>query len=183
MVATQWPFRSSVWGTRMTPPWSGAIQTAWKACFWLGSTLVLLAVTGGIWKTDLKVANPEYLLPTFCVGIGLLVVPAFVAVWEALKSHSSRTIPNVPALTAFKVAFKEPKPDEKHTPPIKFSARSTRNYLRDLSCGSSMRDLYHPSDGLKTKQESSQTIGKTGALNIDQQTSRITMEEPYAYIS
>jgi len=105
----------------MTPPWSGAIQTAWKACFWLGSTLVLLAVTGGIWKTDLKVANPEYLLPTFCVGIGLLVVPAFVAVWEALKSHSSRTIPNVPALTAFKVAFKEPKPDEKHTPPIKFS--------------------------------------------------------------
>jgi hypothetical protein len=103
----------------MTPPWSGPIQTAWKACFWLGSTLVLLSVTGGIWKTDLKVANPEFLLPTFCTGIVLLLVPAFVAVLEALKSHSSKTIATAPVLSGFKVAFKEPQPDQKHAPPIK----------------------------------------------------------------
>ena len=66
------------------------MQTAWKACFWIGSTLVLLAVTGGIWKTDLKVANPQFLLPTLIVGIGLLCVPAVVAILEAVGTYPGK---------------------------------------------------------------------------------------------
>src|ERR1700682_2066940 len=110
----------------MTPPWSGPTQTAWKACFWFGSTLVLLAVTGGIWKTDLKVANTQFLLPTFCIGIALLLVPAFVAVSEALKSHSSKTIATAPVLSGFRVAFREPQPDQKYAPPIKLTGTINR---------------------------------------------------------
>jgi hypothetical protein len=72
----------------MTPPWSGPVQTAWKACFWIGSTLVLLAVTGGIWKTDLKVENPQFLPTILFTGIALLIVPAVVAILEALKDYS-----------------------------------------------------------------------------------------------
>jgi hypothetical protein len=104
-------------GTRMTPPWSGPVQTAWKACFWIGSTLVLLAITGGIWKTDLKVANPEFLLPAFIVGVCLLSVPAAVSILEAWRSSTHKEAA-APMPGNLKVTVKEPKPNTKHPPPV-----------------------------------------------------------------
>jgi hypothetical protein len=105
----------------MTPPWSGPIETAWKACFWVGSTLVLLAVTGGIWSTDLKVANPQFLLPILLAGLGLLFVPAVVAILEAWGTYSSKKTGAAPALTGFKITVKEPLPDKKYTPPVQLT--------------------------------------------------------------
>ena len=105
----------------MTPPWSGPIQTAWKACFWVGATLVILAVTGGIWRTDLKVANPQFLLPTLMVGIGLLFVPAVVAILEAWGSFSSTTTNTAPVPTGVRITVEEPLPDKKYAPPVQLT--------------------------------------------------------------
>jgi hypothetical protein len=97
------------------------MQTAWKACLAVGLLLVVLAVTNGIWKTELRVENPEFLVATFIVGIFLLVVPAVVAALEAWSKFFPRNVANIATLEDFKITVKTPEPEARLQPPIKIT--------------------------------------------------------------
>jgi hypothetical protein len=68
----------------MNIPVNKLTESAWRACFWAGLILIVLAACGRLLViADAKVVNPEFLIPIFVLGTILLLVTAFVALTEA----------------------------------------------------------------------------------------------------
>src|SRR5712691_4433123 len=97
---------------------SKIMEKAWRACLFVGFLLIILAATNGLWKSELRVENTQFVLPTYILGAILVVASLILGALEAWGDYSPKTVVSTPALDGFKVTVKTPEPGKKLAPPV-----------------------------------------------------------------
>jgi hypothetical protein len=93
-------------------------DTPWRACLFAGLLLLILAATGTVFNTSLRLEHPELLYPIFGIGALLTFVPAAVVFLDARRPELGATIKDTSIAKDYAATIESPKDQEVIIPVI-----------------------------------------------------------------
>jgi hypothetical protein len=100
----------------MNLPISKLTDTPWRACLFAGLLLLILATTGTVFNTSLRLEHAELIYPIFLIGTLLTLIPVLVVLRETRRPELAETIDNRATAKDYAVTVESPKNKEVQVP-------------------------------------------------------------------
>jgi hypothetical protein len=105
----------------MAKLWAALTSSRWGAFLAAGLLILLLVMTGQVFKTNLKLSAPELIYPGFFLAVALIIAGVVFAFLESTKEPSKGNNPRAAQVIAAKkysVDFVQPQANSRLYPPL-----------------------------------------------------------------